>query len=502
VQAWAWYSLYDGYYGGDLVYPDAPRTLTLAGTQFAQIVAAQFVPYVDLYPVWMDASSVVVDKGDVVTLTVAAQVDNHGNAMIQSVPAQYAQRNSSTGEMLSASMITVSQVFTRYSGAQPVARHQMQVVPGELYTLTFEIDPMRAISQSLRSAQRRDLAWRLERVIASLALDRPTVFEWQGLITTTVTTTIRNVSSITSAAAHLQLGATFQDGTTYWGERLAVPPLPPHATLNVSGRQFIPAPGFYTVTSDLQLANPYTAVQSIARSFELRAGAPDLALASVDSVLPNVFYWERPVSATLTATVRNLGYVTSTLSVLQFSASVSGSAPYQGPASSIPPLAPGASAEVTGDVALPAWGVYVITGTLQPGGPDEDARNHFLTRTLLATAPDLAVSLAANESVVYYEGAPVTQTLTATVRNLGRVAARPAQIEWSAALTQPVMALAPDASAELTRAWAITAPGWHVITATVRYDHVELDAHNNAAAFTLWAVSHRAYLPMALRASP
>jgi len=400
IQLWAWYSLNDyPRYGGDLVNLDG--TLTPAGQAFAQIASARLVPYVDLYPVWMDTSSVVVDDSDLVTLTVVAQVDNHGNQMVQSVPVQFTQHNYSTGQLLSASMITASQVLTRYSGIQPLVRHQMQVVPGSLYTLTFEIDPAQTITQARRSAQQM----------------------------------------------------TF-------------------------------------------VAQP-----------------PDLAITLLECDYAGVFYWEQPLSATITATVRNVGYTTSTASLMQLSASITGGTAYLGQAVAVPALAPGAFLQVAGTQAIPSLGAYVITATVQPGGPDEYAHNDIAALNLLATAPDLAiVSLATSERVVYYEGTPLTQTITATLRNLGAVAAFPAQLAWSASLAQPgtahwgsaqpVMALAPNASVELTRTWVITAPGAHVVTATVQYGHVELDARNNTATLGVLAASHRAYLPLTLRASP
>jgi hypothetical protein len=398
IQLWAWYSLYDSYYGGDLVNLDG--TLTPAGQAFAQIASQHYVPYVDLYPVPLIAPSIPAGSTGPISVSLVAQLDNRGNQAVQSVPVHFAQYDSASGQLLASDLITVSQVFTRYSGLQPQVSQEWLLAPATMYTLTFEIDPAHTINQVRRSAQ-----------------------------------------------------------------------------------QLI-----YLV------------------------GQPDLGIMALTGDYGSVFYWDGPVTATITTTIHNLGYTKSVTGALQLSVSITGGTTYQGQVT-VPALEPDATIDVTSTIVISSLGAYVVTATVLPGGPDASSSNNIASLNLLAAAPDLTItSLTSDDRVVYYQGDSVTQTITATIRNSGTVASFPGQVEFNASILSEgtvyfgqvatVPSLAPGASAPVTTTLVIPSPGLHVVTATVQYDHVELDIQNNTASLSILAASDQLYLPLILHTSP
>jgi len=92
------------------------------------------------------------------------------------------------------------------------------------------------------------------------------------------------------------------------------------------------------------------------------------------------------------------------------------------------------------------------------------------------------------------------------------VASFPGKVEFGASIlsggtvyigqVEIVPSLAPGASVPVTATLVISSPGLHVVTATVQYDHVELDSQNNTATLNILAATHRLYLPLILRTSP
>ncbi len=399
IQLWAWYSLNDyPRYGGDLVNLDG--TLTPAGQAFAQIASQHFVPYVDLYPIPLVTPTIPLGNDIPISVSLVVQLDNRGNTLARSAPVRFSQYDYTSGLLLASDLITVSQVFTRYGGVQPQVSREWLLAPATVYTLTFEIDPARTITQARRSAQQMTYVM----------------------------------------------------------------------------------------------------------------GQPDLAITLLESDYAGVFYWEQPLSATITATVRNVGYTTSTASLMQLSASITGETAYLGQAVAAPALAPGAFVQVAGTQVIPSLGVYVVTATLQPNGPDADTRNNTVTLGLLATAPDLTVTLTSDSNVVYYQGSPITQTLTATIHNRGLVTSYPGGVELSASVASsgtaslgvmlPVPLLPPSGSVVVTSTLVISSPGVHTITATLQYDHVELEPQNNMASLNILSASEQVYLPLVFRAAP
>ena len=263
----------------------------------------------------------------------------------------------------------------------------------------------------------------------------------------------------------------------------------------------------YTFTFEIDPAQTISQARRSPQQLTYVVGQPDLAITLLESDYASVFYWEQPLSATITTTVRNTGYTTSTASLVQLSASIAGGTAYAGQAVAVPALAPGASAQVTGTQGIPSLGAYVVTATLQPGGLDANAQNNIATLSLLATAPDLTITaLTSDQRNVDYQGRPITQTITATIRNLGRITSFPGKVEFGAALLDGGLvilgkvglapALAPGESAPVTATLVISSLGVHVITATVQYDYVELDRQNNTATLNILAASHWLYLPV------
>jgi hypothetical protein len=250
VQFWAWFPLYDGYYGGDLVNLDG--SLTLAGTAFAQIASQRFVPYADLYFVpTMTPSVVCRNQGP--RLSWAAQMDNHGNAKIDSVPVRFTVRDSSSGQLLSSDDITVGQVLTRYATPQPYVRTEWPIVSAGMYSLTFEMDPTRTISQVRRTGQQlthqanvtiSDLA------ITSLTADPSLVFVSAHPATPTLTIILRNLSYLTSSTGIVQL-RVLAGQTDHLSRDLQVPALAPNTSHSITSAVMISEPGRYDVTAAL-----------------------------------------------------------------------------------------------------------------------------------------------------------------------------------------------------------------------------------------------------------
>jgi len=283
VQAWAWYSLYDSFYGGDLVYLNG--TLTPAGQAFAQIASAHRTSYVDLYPVPLVTPTIPSGSSDPISVSLTAQLDNRGNRAVQSVPVRFAQYDYFGGQLLSASVVTVSQVFTRYADTQPQVSHEWPLAYGNMYTLTFEIDPTQTIYQARRSCQALtyQVGWAFDLAVTSLVSDLPMVFEWTGPATPTFTATVQNMGNLTSPTGDLAFrtaGAITPAPSSIYS--VSIPALAPGASVDVTGTLTVSAPGAYVVTA---------AVQPI--EMDLNTGnntaALDILAASSRLYLPSVF---------------------------------------------------------------------------------------------------------------------------------------------------------------------------------------------------------------------
>lgn len=256
IQMWAWYSLYDSYYGygGNLVNSDG--TLTPAGQAFAQIASQHFVPYVDLYSVPLITPTIPTDSSGPLSVSLAVQLDNRGNTLASSVPVRFAQYDYASGQLLASDLSTVNQVFARYGGIQPQVSYEWQLAPATMYTLTFEIDPAQTIIQARRSEQQLayPVGWAADLAVTSLTSDLPPTFAWIGPVTCTVRATIRNVGNLTSSASIVYFSgfAPTTEGTGYLP--LDLPALAPNASTDISATLAIPSPGLYIVTATVEYA--------------------------------------------------------------------------------------------------------------------------------------------------------------------------------------------------------------------------------------------------------
>jgi len=252
VQFWAWYPLYDAYYGGDLVNADG--SLTPAGTAFAQIASQRFAPYRDLYPVPLVTPSISVNTSGLVTATV--RIENHGNAPAQSVPVRFAQYDYASGQLLNSTLVTVSQVSSRYGGIQPQVSAQWTMAPYAQYTFTVEIDPARVISQVRRSAQQ--LSFRVDfapdLALTSLAVDVPPSFVWSKPITSIVTATVSNMGNLTSPPSLVTFQASGVSGTVYSMPDAPAQALAPQASVAVTSLLVLSSPGLHVITATVQPA--------------------------------------------------------------------------------------------------------------------------------------------------------------------------------------------------------------------------------------------------------
>ena len=279
-------------------------------------------------------------------------------------------------------------------------------------------------------------------------------------------------------------------------------------------QEWLPAPAtMYTLTFEIDPVHTINQARRSAQQLAYVVGQPDLAITSLTSDYASVFYWDGPVTATITTTIHNLGNTKSVTGALQLSVSITGGTTYQGQATTVPALEPDATVDVTSTMVIPSLGAYVVTTTVLPGGPDASGSNNIASLNLLATAPDLTItSLTSDDRVVYYQGDSITQTITATIRNSGMIASFPGRVEFNASIlsggtvylgqVEIVPSLAPGTFIPVTATQVISSPGLHVITATMQYDHLELDSQNNTATLNILAATHRLYLPLVLRTSP
>ncbi len=250
VQFWAWFPLYDSYYGGDLVNPDG--SLTPAGTTFAQIATQQFVPYADLYFVpTMTPSVVCRNQGP--SLSWAVEMHNHGNAKIDSVPVRFTARDYASGQLLSSDDVTVGQVLTRYVSPQPHMSTEWPIASAGTYSLTFELDPARAISPAHRTGQ--PLTHQADVTISDLAItsltaDPSVVIVSAHPATPTLTINLRNLSLLTSSTGIMQL-RVLAGKTDHLSRDLQVQALAPNTSLVITSTVTISEPGRYHVTAVL-----------------------------------------------------------------------------------------------------------------------------------------------------------------------------------------------------------------------------------------------------------
>jgi hypothetical protein len=252
VQLWAWYSLRDVIYGGDLLNPD--NSLTLAGQAFALRAGQHFMPYVDLYP--RPVITPLIPPGSVgsvpVTLTIA--VDNLGNAaLVGPAPGRFTQHNAVTGQLLSTTPVSVTNILSRFAGAPPTVSTSWVLTPGTIYTLTFDLDPAQTLAYPRRSPQ--SLAYRVGYVpdLAVTALTSPAapVLVWSAPVWQSFTAHVHNQGVLAAEAGTVLFELRAAGGQLVNQVQAASPALAPGAAGKTVAALLIPSPGPYTVTATI-----------------------------------------------------------------------------------------------------------------------------------------------------------------------------------------------------------------------------------------------------------
>jgi hypothetical protein len=127
-------------------------------------------------------------------------------------------------------------------------------------------------------------------------------------------------------------------------------------------------------------------------------GVIDLAVTSLTSDVPPTFSWIGPVTCTITATIRNAGDLTSSISTAQFStfSSVAGTG-YLPQDLPVPALTPHASTDISTRLVIPSPGLYVVTATVRYD-PDLNMWNDTATFSTLAASHWLYLPLTLHAS--------------------------------------------------------------------------------------------------------
>lgn len=157
VQAWAWYSLdddsyYDGEkigegYGGDLFTGAYTKTMTALGQAYADYVQALGgTAYTDLYPLRFQIEpATTVMWGQTETLTLTAEVANHGRQPAQNVEVQFWEGEPGAGTPIGPQQV-ISQIPGRYEGTG-TASITWTIPASGAYTLWVEVDSTAAVAE-------------------------------------------------------------------------------------------------------------------------------------------------------------------------------------------------------------------------------------------------------------------------------------------------------------------------------------------------------------------
>lgn len=250
VQMWAWYSLRDATYGGDLLNPN--NSLTLAGQAFALRADQHFTPYVDLYPRPVAMPSVPPGSAGAVPVTLTVAIDNHGNAGLPGpIPGRFTQHDAVSGQLLATVPVSVSGVLSRFAGAPPTVSASWVISPGTIYTLTFDLDPAQSLAHPRRSPQ--SLAYRVGYVpdlaLSDLTSSASPAFLWQAPVSRTFTATVHNDGVMNSSFCLVYFVLADSAGNPVDTDTPFAQALAPGAATQVAAVLTVPAPGPYTVTA-------------------------------------------------------------------------------------------------------------------------------------------------------------------------------------------------------------------------------------------------------------
>jgi hypothetical protein len=141
--------------------------------------------------------------------------------------------------------------------------------------------------------------------------------------------------------------------------------------------------------------DPSHVLTKVSRSVQHLAypGEPDLGVTAMKVDMSGAFAWGKPVTATLTTTVRNTGDLTSSLGLLTLNTRDANGTAYLPWNAPLPALPPDASFDVPGTLMVPSPGLYIVTAIVQSVGPDFNRNNNTATLDILAAAHQLYLPL-------------------------------------------------------------------------------------------------------------
>jgi trimeric autotransporter adhesin len=433
------------------------------------------LPDLDITALTTDQSS--YDAGD--TVTVTATVKNIGlvaapSHILRLTPGSLAVQDKTMGALAVGASVTVTYTFTT-----PINTTDSTM------TLTVKADPGNLI---VESDETNNTASKIISIGAGLPDLDITVLStdktsYEAGATVTVTATVKNIGLVSMPSSVLRLtpgSLAVQDKT------MSALPVGSSATVTYT----FTAP-ITTMDSTVTLTVKADPVNLVAESDEtnntatktisIDAGLPDLDIIALSTDKTS---YEAGATVTVTATVKNIGLVSVSGSILRLTP---GSLAVQD--KNVGTLAVGASATVTYTFTAPI-NVMSSTMTLTVAADptnliaESDETNNTATMTVSIGAglPDLTVTTLTTDKTSYAAGATVT--VTATVKNIGLVSAPSHVLRLTpGSLTvqdKTVGALAVGASATVT--YIFTAPvnaADTTMTLTVAADPANLIAEQN-----------------------
>jgi hypothetical protein len=200
VQAWAWYSLDDNAYSqgqqigegynGDLFTGPYAKTMTTLGHAYADYVHQQVgigPDYTDLWPLGLEIGIEGMNLvwGETNTITLTAEVANHGRQPAQAVQVQFWHGDLGPGGIAVGELMTVPLVPPRYEGAGTT--HVTWTIPiSGSHTIWVDIDPQDLVAESDEDNNQRSASLCLDSdLLPTLSIDPPSLFNNDRITITT-----------------------------------------------------------------------------------------------------------------------------------------------------------------------------------------------------------------------------------------------------------------------------------------------------------------------------
>ena len=140
----------------------------------------------------------------------------------------------------------------------------------------------------------------------------------------------------------------------------------------------------YTLTCEVDPAHALNHIHRTNQRLSYLVGwASDLEAASLSSSLPHTLAWTAPITSVITATIRNAGNLTSSVSLIRFDTTTDLTLTDQA-TQTVPALAPDAVIGVTTTLLVSSPGAYVVTATVEPSGLDLNLHNNAITLGILS----------------------------------------------------------------------------------------------------------------------